>query len=72
MTRSSAACSSSSRLFSPSRSEIREHLYDGRSNAASNVIDVYISYLRSKLEGPGHPKILHTKRGQGYLLGPEE
>lgn len=55
-----------------SRQEIREHLYDGRSNTASNVIDVYISYLRSKLEGPGHPKILHTKRGQGYLLGPEE
>lgn len=54
-----------------SRSEIREHLYDGRSNAASNVIDVYVSYLRAKLEGPGHPKILHTKRGQGYILGLE-
>lgn len=54
-----------------SRDEIRKHLYEGRSNAASNVIDVYVSYLRAKLEPEGRPKILHTKRGQGYLLGVE-
>lgn len=54
-----------------SRAEIWKHFYEGRSNAASNVIDVYISYLRNKLERPGEPKILHTRRGQGYLLGLE-
>jgi len=54
-----------------SRDEIRKHLYEGRSNAASNVIDVYISYLRSKLEGDGRPKVLHTRRGQGYVLDVE-
>mgnify|MGYP001803759433 FL=1 len=51
-----------------SREEIRKHLYDGRSNAASNVIDVYVSYLRAKLEVGEHPRILHTRRGQGYVL----
>lgn len=55
-----------------SRDEIRKHLYEGRSNAASNVIDVYISYLRSKLEGEGRSKVLHTRRGQGYVLDVEE
>lgn len=54
-----------------SRDEIRKHLYEGRSNAASNVIDVYVSYLRSKLEGDGRPKVLHTRRGQGYVLDVE-
>lgn len=54
-----------------SRDEIRKHLYEGRSNASSNVIDVYVSYLRAKLEPEGRPKILHTKRGQGYLLAVE-
>ena len=54
-----------------SRDEIRKHLYEGRSNAASNVIDVYVSYLRSKLEGDGRPKVLHPRRGQGYVLDVE-
>ncbi|MFT5291093.1 MAG: two-component system copper resistance phosphate regulon response regulator CusR [Planctomycetota bacterium] len=52
-----------------SREEIWKHFYEGRSSASSNVIDVYVSYLRAKLEGPGRPKILHTRRGQGYVLG---
>lgn len=52
-----------------SRDEISEHLYyDGRPTA-SNVIDVYMGYLRRKLESPERPKLLHTRRGQGYLFG---
>lgn len=51
------------------RDEIGEHLYDDQRPSSSNVIDVYMGYLRRKLEGPGRPKIFHTKRGQGYLLG---
>ncbi len=51
------------------RDEIGEHLYyDGRPSS-SNVIDVYMGYLRRKLERPDRPKLLHTRRGQGYLFG---
>ena len=51
------------------RDEIGEHLYyDGRPSS-SNVIDVYMGYLRRKLERPEQPKLLHTRRGQGYLFG---
>jgi two-component system, OmpR family, response regulator MprA len=34
----------------------------------SNVLDVYIRYLRSKLEMPGEPRLLHTVRSVGYVL----
>jgi two-component system response regulator MprA len=36
--------------------------------AASNGLDVYISYLRRKLEADGEPRLLHTVRGVGYVL----
>jgi DNA-binding response OmpR family regulator len=51
-----------------SRSDIWEHVYDFRSNVESNVVDVYIGYLRKKLERPGLPRLIHTRRGQGYVL----
>jgi DNA-binding response OmpR family regulator len=34
----------------------------------SNVIEVYVSYLRSKLEASGKPRLIHTVRGVGYVL----
>ena len=37
---------------------------------SSNVVDVYVSYLRSKLDTPGRTPLLHTIRGTGYLLSP--
>jgi DNA-binding response OmpR family regulator len=52
-----------------SRSAIWEHIYDFHSDPESNVVDVYIGYLRKKIERPGRPKLIHTRRGQGYLLG---
>ena len=52
-----------------SRSDIWEHLYDFDATAESNVVDVYIGYLRKKIERPGLPKLIHTRRGQGYILG---
>ncbi|MEK6674539.1 MAG: response regulator transcription factor [Planctomycetota bacterium] len=52
-----------------SRTDIWEHLYEFHSEAESNVVDVYIGYLRKKLELPDRPKLIHTRRGQGYLLG---
>src|SRR5690606_17259886 len=35
---------------------------------ASNVVDVYVGYLRTKLESAGEPRLTHTVRGVGYVL----
>jgi DNA-binding response OmpR family regulator len=53
------------------RTEIWEHVYDFRSEIQSNVVDVYIGYLRKKLEHDGQARLIHTRRGQGYVLGVE-
>jgi DNA-binding response OmpR family regulator len=52
-----------------SRMDIWEHVYEFNSEADSNVVDVYIGYLRRKLERPGKPPLIHTVRGRGYRLG---
>lgn len=52
-----------------SRTEIWEHVYDFHSDATSNVVDVYIGYLRKKL---GRKDLIRTRRGQGYVLGEVE
>jgi len=52
-----------------SRESIRDGIYDFAADLTSNVIDVYIGRLRKKLEGHGTDRILHTKRGFGYMLG---
>jgi DNA-binding response OmpR family regulator len=52
-----------------SRTEIWEHVYDFHSEADSNVVDVYVGHLRRKLEKPGLEKLIHTRRGMGYVLG---
>ena len=52
-----------------SRTDIWEHVYEFHSAASSNVVDVYIGYLRKKLEGLDRPRLIHTIRGRGYLLG---
>ena len=55
-----------------SRGDIWEHLYEFNSQAQSNVVDVYIGYLRKKLDRPGMVPLIHTRRGQGYWLGEED
>ncbi|MDG1048654.1 MAG: response regulator transcription factor [Planctomycetota bacterium] len=50
------------------RAEAHLSLYGGNSSASSNVVDVYVGYLRKKLEAGGAPRVLHTRRGQGYIL----
>ena len=50
-----------------SKTELLEHLYDFNWERFSNVIEVYISGLRRKLEDPD-AKLIHTLRGQGYML----
>ena len=52
-----------------SRTDVWEHVYDFHSDPGSNVVDVYVGYLRKKIERPGLAKLIHTRRGQGYLLG---
>jgi DNA-binding response OmpR family regulator len=51
------------------RAEIWEHVYDFASDPSSNVVDVYIGYLRRKIDADHEPKLIQTRRGQGYLLG---
>jgi DNA-binding response OmpR family regulator len=51
-----------------SKTELLEHLYDFNWERFSNVIEVYISGLRRKLENDSESKLIHTLRGQGYML----
>jgi DNA-binding response OmpR family regulator len=52
-----------------SKTDILEHLYDFDCERFSNVVEVYVSSLRRRLDpGPEHT-LLHTVRGQGYILG---
>lgn len=51
-----------------SRSIIADHVWDDDAEHLSNVIDVYIRYLRNKLCAAGEPDIIHTIRHSGYQL----
>ncbi|MEV7045243.1 response regulator transcription factor [Amycolatopsis sp. NPDC051061] len=53
------------------RSVMFEHVWGYDFGAASNGLDVYVSYLRRKLEADGQPRLLHTVRGVGYVLREE-
>jgi DNA-binding response OmpR family regulator len=55
-----------------SRTDIWDHLYDQHDEATSNVVDVYIGYLRAKIDKDFPTKLIHTRRGQGYMLAAEE
>ncbi|MEI7766368.1 MAG: response regulator transcription factor [Phycisphaerae bacterium] len=50
------------------RDEIWHHLYSAENGATSNVVDVYIGYLRRKLEVRGETKMIHTRRGEGFMF----
>jgi DNA-binding response OmpR family regulator len=54
------------------RPMIAEHVWGLDFDSESNIIDVYIGYLRRKVDGPGEPRLLHTVRGSGYVLRREE
>jgi DNA-binding response OmpR family regulator len=51
-----------------SRTEILEHLYDSAFESDSNIIDVYITYLRNKIDRPFPTRLIQTVRGAGYIL----
>ena len=51
-----------------SRERLLDEVWGYDPMAATNTIDVFISNLRRKLEAAGEPRLLHTKRGAGYVL----
>ena len=53
------------------RTMIAEHVWDYSFDTSTNVIDVYVNYLRKKVDAGREPKLLHTIRGVGYVLKAE-
>ena len=54
-----------------SREVILKEIWPEERTTTSNVIEVYVRYLRRKLEMGGHPRLIHTVRGLGYTLREE-
>lgn len=51
-----------------SREKLETHIWNYEYQGASNMIDVYIRYLRLKIDKEFEPKLIHTVRGVGYVL----
>ena len=51
-----------------SRDKLETHIWNYEYQGASNMIDVYIRYLRLKIDKEFEPKLIHTVRGVGYVL----
>jgi two-component system OmpR family response regulator len=51
-----------------SRTRILEHVWDMNYDGLSNVVDVYVGYLRAKIDRPFATPLIHTVRGAGYCL----
>ena len=50
------------------RAEISDHVWDDHYDPASNLIESYVNRLRKKVDLPGVPPLIHTRRGAGYVL----
>jgi two-component system copper resistance phosphate regulon response regulator CusR len=55
-----------------SRAVIADQVWDMNFDSDTNVVDVHIRRLRSKVESPNHVKLIHTVRGMGYVLGEDQ
>jgi len=53
-----------------SKSELNERVWGNDLGGSDNVIEVYVGYLRGKLEAGGEPRLIQTLRGAGYILRP--
>lgn len=53
------------------RPMLAEHVWGLDFDPESNIVDVYVGYLRRKIDGPGEARLLHTVRGAGYVLRSE-
>ena len=54
-----------------SRPMLAEHVWGLDFDPESNIVDVYVGYLRKKIEADGEARLLHTVRGAGYVLRAE-
>lgn len=54
-----------------SREKIENHIWNLDYEGGTNVVDVYISYLRKKIDEGREKKLIHTVRGRGYVLREE-
>lgn len=50
------------------RMQLAERVWETERDEFSNLVDVHLSHLRRKIDGPGAPPLIHTVRGHGYLL----
>ena len=55
-----------------SRVEIAEKVWDTHFDTGTNFIDVYINYLRKKVDRDFDSKLIHTKLGMGFILKTEK
>jgi len=51
-----------------SRKMIADHVWDYEFDSFTNIIDVYVNYLRKKIDRGHDVRLIHTVRGQGYVL----
>ena len=51
-----------------SRAEIAEKVWDLTFNTGTNIIDVYINFLRKKIDRDFRPRLIHTHSGIGYII----
>lgn len=54
-----------------SKQDILANVWDPAFDGSDAVVEVYIGYLRRKLDAPFGVTTIHTRRGLGYQLGPE-
>lgn len=53
-----------------SRTQLSEHVWDMNFEPTSNVVDVYVGYLRNKIDKDNGARLIKTMRGHGYMLDP--
>jgi DNA-binding response OmpR family regulator len=52
------------------RARLADHVWETEQDSLTNLVDVHVSHLRRKVDGPGGSPLIHTIRGRGYLVGP--
>ena len=50
------------------RTMISEHVWDSHFDSMTNLVDVYVNYIRKKIDRDFEPKLIHTIRGVGYVI----
>lgn len=55
-----------------SRTELLNKVWGYKTEVETNVVDVYVRYLRNKIDAPGQPSYIQTVRGTGYVMRTEE